>query len=51
MSTQHHEAYYQHQKEIEDGAFNTEETTCGKPHNNGEGDEHCLECQITIRNI
>ncbi len=28
-----------------------EETTCGNPHNNGEGDETCLECQIIIRNI
>jgi len=28
-----------------------EENRCGKPHNNGEGEGSCLECQIIKLNI
>ena len=31
--------------------YDFKETTCGKPHNNAEGDETCLECQIIIKNL
>jgi len=49
MSLKENDIYYEHMQEIEEGAY--EETTCGKPHNNGEGDESCMECQIIIKNI
>jgi len=42
---------HQHVSEEDWDEYAEEENACGEPHNNREGEEFCLPCQISKRNI